>query len=78
MHKVVKILLNWKVLLPLIIVAAVALWAAPTALRKGRQRLFRCGVKASEASRNGATGQTLRTGGFSARSLRDRGQLART
>lgn len=34
MDKVVRILLNWKVLLPLIILAVVTLWAAPTVLRK--------------------------------------------
>jgi D-alanyl-D-alanine carboxypeptidase len=34
MDKAVKFLLNWKVLLPLILLLALALWAAPTLLRK--------------------------------------------
>ena len=34
MDKIAKILLNWKVLLPLIILLVIALWAAPILLRK--------------------------------------------
>lgn len=34
MDKIAKFLLNWKVLLPLIVLLAIALWAAPTMFRK--------------------------------------------